>query len=222
MIVSDIPDFKEALEQANKLLIYDGLIDDFPFRPKQVISSCSPIACCSYDKAINKYNLSPQDLGSKSALTSWKLGRKIIFYNSHEEKSRGTWSLIHELGHDKLGHPLNSEQYPNKEIEAHFFAAQLLMPEQLIHEIERRGVNITVQLLQGCFGVSKEAAEKRIQTLNKINWSWRSDEEKWFDDCIIQKFDAFLNKVKPIQKYDTDTTLELEQDRSSWVLERSD
>lgn len=215
MMVSNAPHFKEVLKTANELLIRDGLINDFPFRAKQVISSCSPMSCCSYDKA-KKYGFSPEDLGSRSALTAWKLGRKIIFYNNHEERARGTWSLIHELGHDKLEHPLNPEQYPNKEIEAHFFTAQLLMPEQLIREIERRGVKITVPLLQCCFGVSKEAAEKRIQTLNKINWNWRSDEEKWFDDCIIQKFSDFLNKVKPTQKDYTEEMFDLEQERASW------
>lgn len=169
MMGSDSPDFKEALKMANELLIFDGLIDSFPFSVKKVIKACTPMACCSYDKA-KTYGFNPEDLGSRSGLTSWKLGRKIIFYNNHEEKTRVTWSLGHELGHDQLNHPLNPEEYPNKEIEAHFFAAQLLMPEQLIHEMEQRGVKITVPLLQGCFGVSKEAAERRIQTLNKINW----------------------------------------------------
>lgn len=212
------PNFENALFEANRLLIHDDLIKTFPFQAKKIVRSCSDMSIQSYRKAIEKYGFNPRDLGSKSALTVYKWGRKILLYNNEEYKPRVIWSILHELGHDRLNHPLNPEKYSNKEIEAHFFAAQILMPEQLIIELIRRGEQITSIFLQENFGVSNEAAEKRIKTLSRINWELRTDEQKFFDECIIKKFEPFLDSIHPrIPTFDEDYE-QMEIDRMGWQI----
>lgn len=67
-------------------------------------------------------------------------------------------TLWHEIGHIKCGHKKHSER---EEIEAHFFAAQANAPNILIKAISQRGYSINVPFLVECFGLSKEAAEKK-------------------------------------------------------------
>ncbi|WP_180350353.1 ImmA/IrrE family metallo-endopeptidase [Lactococcus lactis] len=212
------PDFEHALLEANKLLIQDGLIETFPFQAKKIVKSCSGMSIQPYKKAIEKYGFNPKDLGSQSALTVSKWGRKLILYNNEEYKPRVIWSILHELGHDRLNHPLNPEQYSNKEIEAHFFAAQLLMPEQLILELIRRGEKVNSSFLQEKFGVSSEAAEKRLKTMNRVNWEWRSEEEKFFDEYIVKKFETFLSSIHPRRPTFDEDYEQMEADRMAWRI----
>lgn len=218
MMDSEKPSFENALLEANKLLLEDGLITTFPFQAKAIVKSCSNMSIQSYKKAIEKYNFNPKDLGSKSALTVSKLGRKLLLYNNEEYQPRVTWSILHELGHDRLNHPLNPEQYKNKEIEAHFFAAQILMPEQIILELIRRGEKVTPRFLKEKFGVSDEAAEKRIKTLSKINWEWRTEEESFFDEYIVKKFEPFLDSVHPRLPTFKEDYEQMDADRMNWQI----
>lgn len=212
------PNFELALLEANKLLIKDCLIGTFPFKAKKIVKSCSSMSIQSYKKAIEKYGFNPEDLGSKSALTVYKSGKKLLLYNNEEYKPRVIWSILHELGHDKLNHSLNPEQYSKKEVEANFFAAQILMPEQIIIELRRRGENITSKFLKETFGVSSEAAEKRLKTLNKINWDWRTEEEKFFDEYIVKKFEPFLDSIRPRLPTIDEDYEQMETDRMSWQI----
>lgn len=87
--------------------------------------------------------------------------------------------MAHEFGYFKLEHNYScSENYGNYEVETNFFAAQLFMPEQLIRELNRRGVNTNEDFLQKYFGVSKEDANKRLSTLSKTEYEWKKREEK--------------------------------------------
>lgn len=123
-------------------------------------------------------------LGSKDAALVEDRGRYILFYNENMIKERIRFSVIHENGHYHLAHDMSiltakrrdsdpnvEKLYSKYEIEANFFAAQLLMPEQILIELSRRGKKITSEFLQTYFGVSEEAAKKRIETLRKVyNW----------------------------------------------------
>jgi Zn-dependent peptidase ImmA (M78 family) len=124
----------------------------------------------------------------------------IIFYNQDEMKERVRFSILHEYGHYSLKHKMNNlgeEEYGRNEVEANCFAAQLLMPEQIINELQNRGARISKEFLMTQFGVSGEAAERRLTTMGKLNHSWRSDEEKFYDETIMFKFDTYMNSVIP-------------------------
>ena len=175
------PDFEKAYVTANNILVSSSEFGDFPVRTKKLIEGNSNIKCCSYKKA-KKYNgLNIEDLGSKSAVLTSIEDKHIIFYNESNLKARVRFSMLHEYGHYNLD-VTDEELYQKYEIETNYFTAQLLMPEQVLREIQNRGKKITKNLLIELFGVSNEAAEKRINTLNK---NLRLTlEEKLFDDII--------------------------------------
>lgn len=213
------PDFKKALKKANDLLISSDTITTFPFSLNELIKEKTNAVLRSYSKA-KLYNLDITCFGSSDAILCIFQGKEIIFYNDNiTNKDRKRYSISHELGHLQLNHNLNKqESYEIYEIEANFFAAQLLMPEQIIMELINRGQRITVDNLTKWFSVSKEAAEKRITTLNKIDYSWRTYEEKIIDDEILLKYNDFINHIapNPMFYYDYDEEEDMQQTRDTW------
>ena len=212
-------DFKKAYSPANELLYSSQTIDTFPFSPQKLVKEKSDISCRSYSKAI-KYGVDIRDFGSDSA-TIFRIGEKeIIFYNNSMPENHTRFSILHEFGHGYLKHDFtdkSEDSYRKFEIEANFFSAQLLMPEQIIRELQRRGVSVNKTFLQNYFGVSEQAAEKRIETLAKTNYEWRSREEKAFDDIILMKYSAFIDGIKPkYSYYDSDYEEEMQKQRDSW------
>lgn len=215
-------DFKKAYIKANEILVSSNIITSFPFPIVKMISekTNSEVVCRDFTKARAYRNLNISDFGSKSAiLIEDHKGKKIIFFNEKEKKERIKFSIAHEFGHYKLGHKYScSENYGSYEVETNFFAAQLLMPEQLIRELNRRGVNINIDSLQKYFGVSKEAANKRLVTLSKTDYEWKKREEKEFDGTILYKYSKFLDNIKPstfesIDWYDEEEELQHERDK---------
>ncbi len=73
------------------------------------------------------------------------------------------------------------------------------MPEQILRECQNRGARINRFFLQTNFGVSAQAADKRIETLARTNVEWRSRAEKEFDDIILIKYADFLNRICPVR-----------------------
>lgn len=216
------PNFKKIIDEANMILISSKHINSFPFSVSKVIKEKSGIVCRGYTKAAT-YGVDIAAFGTEDAIIQNFENRYIIFYNDDSciIDERKKFSLGHEFGHYTLNHNLNDEvNYDLYEVEANFFAAQLLMPEQLIIELRRRGMQITKEKLQKWFGVSKQAAEKRMETLRKIDYSHRTDEEKSMDDYIIMKFQNFINEIAPISNsfniYDPYEEEELQNERDSW------
>lgn len=91
------------------------------------------------------------------------------------------------------------------------------MPEQLIRELQRRGMKINEKKLIELFGVSEEAAKKRMVTLNKN--LILSKDEKYFDDLIVEKYKDWLNsKIPSINTYNVFYDDEEKQkERESWL-----
>ena len=129
--------------------------------------------------------------------------------------------MLHEIGHYLLEHKLKTENlnlYEKQEVETNYFAAQLLMPEQTLIEIQARGKRISTDFLVSSFQVSKEAARKRIETLNKIKPEYRTRDEKEFDDLILLKYKMFLDSIIPAKNsYNWfDDEYERQRERDSW------
>lgn len=193
------PDFKKAYILANEILLKSRIINAFPFSVTKLIKEISDIQCCSFKRA-QKYNVDIEAFGSNSAILTEYLGRQIIFYNQLDIDERVRFSMLHEIGHHLLDHDMdidNKELYEKQEIETNFFAAQLLMPEQTLLELQSRGKTIDADFLITSFKVSKEAANKRIGTMHKINPDFRSKDEKEFDDLILLKYKVFLDSIMP-------------------------
>ena len=109
------------------------------------------------------------------------------------------------------------------EVEANFFAAELLMPEPILVELFKRGCKITEEFLIKHFEVSREAAKKRIELLRKA-YDWnnfnRYPDSYNYDDIIVEKYKKFIDSIAP-QKfkygYSFEQDLELEKQRETWV-----
>ena len=151
-------------------------------------------------------------------------GAHIIFYNQAEDPCRIRFSILHEFGHYILGHELNLKReerlYGIQEIEANCFAAQLLMPEQLLRVCLKRGKHLSDEYIMESFGVSREAAQRRRKTLAKTSYEWRTREEVEYDDIILQKYKDVLNRIAPLPRqysYTFEDDLEREQERSYWM-----
>ncbi|ADZ82514.1 ImmA/IrrE family metallo-endopeptidase [Cellulosilyticum lentocellum] len=102
----------------------------------------------------------------------------LILYNDKSQSDEHlNWTLAHEIGHIYMGHKYDSEI---QEIEAHFFAAQLLMPEYVIYKMSTLGT-VNVDDIYTMFNVSLQAAQKRLNTYRKkhyINKTY-NDEKIW-------------------------------------------
>lgn len=161
-----------------------------------------------------------RDFGSESAVIMTMAGRSIIFYDDSKPITHVGFSILHEFGHPINNHDFrvkDRDTYGRYEVETNYFAAQLLMPDQLLRELQKRGMRITIPFLKKTFGVSEQAAEKRINTLSNTNADWYSSEERQYDDIILWKYDDFLNKVCPQRAtYSWEDDLDLQRERDSW------
>ncbi len=195
------------------------VISTFPFSPQKLVKEKSDIRCRTYSKAL-KYGVDIRDFGSKSATIFRKGAKEIIFYNESKPENHTRFSILHEFGHGYLKHDFTDKHevsYHKFEVEANSFSAQLLMPEQVLRELQYRGVAINKAFLQNYFGVSEEAAEKRIGTLARTNYEWRSREEKEFDDIILMKYFAFIDNIKSKYSYfDSNFEEDMQRQRDSW------
>ncbi len=223
------PDFKKIYSIANESLVSSNIIVDFPFGIKNYIKGEHDIALCTYKKARRMGEDETIKFGSDDAVLSEKNGMYTIFYDDQANKKRKKWSIVHELGHFYAGHDLkaaetNKELYGVQEVEANFFAAQLLMPDQLIVELSRRGCDITSYFLQATFGVSAEAAEKRLKTLRKTYDRFQdrfADQD--YNETIRFKFKSFLDRTAPYKKsyaFYLEEEEEMQKERDSWFQER--
>ena len=214
------PDFATSYANANCILVQSQVIYRFPFPVKQLIQEQSDIRLCTFAKAIQA-GIDIYAFGSNSADLIKYGDKKILFYNDALPIEHNRYSLLHEFGHDYNGHPLDCSDkklYDCFEIETNWFAAQLLMPAQLLRELQNYGYPLTVPFLRKAFGVSREAAAKRIENLTRMNYEWKSMEEKEFDDIILQRHQAFLDRYCKNRSdvYSYEEELNRQQERYNW------
>ncbi len=217
------PDFKKAYILANDMLVAARCIRQFPFDAAEFVKEQTDLKFYSFKRAFEKFGLICNDLGSGSAILSKLNGKNIVFYNQDECNMRDSFNKLHETGHFLLAHKTNltadNPLYGVQEVETNFFTAQMLMPLQVLKEIQRRGYKIDSSFLMRNFGVSCNAAKKRIETLSKR--IFLTAEEMSFDDIILEKFRAFINKIAP-EKYESSYYCrdeEMQEERNRWLAE---
>ena len=220
-------DYAMIYSKANEILATSSCIETFPFKFSKVIKEQTDIVLCSYAKAFNKFGLSKNTFRSESAELKEMDGAYIIFYNNEEPDYRIRFSIGHELGHYLFHHKMNLKRtdslYRKQEVEANCFAAQLLMPEQIIRQVSRRGKMISVDFIMNTFKVSEEASRKRRATLAKYEYEWRRREEIEYDDIILTRFEPFIDKIAPKNVklyYDYDYEESRQKERDSWMDSR--
>lgn len=232
----ETPDFNMAVQKANEILLCARSIKTFPFSIESVIEEMSDIDLMPFSEIEEAGLCSRKIVGSDDAAILELDGQHMVFYNDKTPPLRQKFSKAHEFGHYYCGHDIArvtemrkagdsrfEALYAKYEVEANFFTAQLFMSEEILIELARRGKKIDEEFLTKTFDVSREAAEKRMKTLQRVyNWNERRralNDEFSLSDCILKKFEAFIDSVAPLRHgylddFEREYAMELE--RQGW------
>lgn len=166
-------DYKKVSEIAAEFILREG-INSLPVDPVKIIrrrdlgpvkvGHLSATMRCSRQEV---HNLIRND---DAGVVLYDGGRCIVYEEKKRPYGRIRWNLAHELGHVELGHtdeclkfggidnvPIHI--YNKWEIEAHFFAAEILSPLPVLHAFK---VSEIEDIMKLC-GLSRKAAEKRFE-----------------------------------------------------------
>ncbi len=191
-------DYKTARDMAWKFLLECG-INSLPVRPS--------VICEHYGWVLADYQEGEAaiDLLGLSSLTERTDGFcavtdhfTYIFYNSGLPVGRQRFTVAHEIGHLVLGHvgqgrvtTINREPNPKdsqEETQANQFAARLLAPACVLHELGA----ITPEAIQQVCGLSRQAAEfraRRMQELERRNRYYTSPLERQ----VVEQFRSYIS-----------------------------
>lgn len=165
------PDFEKCINAATNLLYKQDLstrildVEKLQY-DKPIIFDSIQKYCLHTNEPIERF-ISDNNETLKDGCTIYdkKTGYYIILYNDEVTYfQHRNWTLGHEVGHVYLGHTTDGDL---EEIEAHFFASQLFMPEYSLYMTAKEYGRITKDDIAEIFGVSPESATKRIHTMNK-------------------------------------------------------
>jgi Zn-dependent peptidase ImmA (M78 family) len=136
-------------------------------------------------------------------------GTPLAFVNGREALVRQRFTLAHELGHHRLGHPAHTDTVAAvtggsrdpREVQANGFAAEFLMPYGGVKEWwQREGSNPVhfeaVVRLADHFHVSRSVARIRLQTMRIL----RDPERRAALDREIA--DPHLRRLYPMEHHD--------------------
>ena len=166
------PDFKKATQKATELLCEQDLKFDRVLNvrnlkyDKHVVFDSIQNYCMLTRTPVSTF-LDPEKkiLHDGCSLFDKRTGIYIVLNNDEVHYfEHANWTLAHEIGHIYLDHENDGR---TEEIEAHHFAAQLFMPEYTIYQMGREYGKVTAKDLVEIFGVSPEAAQRRINSMNK-------------------------------------------------------
>ncbi len=178
--------------------------DSFPISPKDVLNELSDyVLCMSWSEAKTILKIEdPLHLKELNAdgrvLRVENQGRYIIVYDDTiNDDHHNSWTIIHEIGHILLGHltdfeiqelnrgGLTKQEYETLEKEAHYFAAELLMPTVVM-----RNYSFSIEQIALLFNVSRKAAKKKHKRVYEA--SYYPEKYTSLDDDVIRNFSKFL------------------------------
>ncbi len=135
-----------------------------------------PLDCEYIVKALGYHLYKYSELSEEKRLSCFMVSDESlklhnnIYYNDNLAKSRIRFSIAHEIGHIILDH--GDYLNPNKEIEANYFASNLLAPRMAIHYAKCKNQNDVVKI----FYLSQEAAQYAF-----------NDYKRWYRHTIYHK-----------------------------------
>ena len=123
----------------------------------------------------------------------------VIIYDDKEPIPVSRFTIAHELGHIFLGHSFQKgyhsrnfdKKRPDIENEADMFAARLLAPACVLHEL---GISSTEEIARVC-KISITAAEyraERMRILEQRNAWYKSQLERQ----VIKQFESFIKEYR--------------------------
>jgi Zn-dependent peptidase ImmA (M78 family) len=190
-------------------------LQEFPIPAEKI--KCKGVKIASYKSYAEKTGRTIEEItlgneledafvlkGLRSELT-------LILYDDSKYGARMKHTLWHEIGHIKRNHQRHGE---NEEVEAHYFASQANAPNAVIKAIADRGYSIDVTFLMECFGVSGEAAKKKMDYLGKYSYGHANE----YDDLLRIQFKNHIDTKYPTKNtrhYDNYFD-EMERERAKW------
>lgn len=195
------PDFNKAYIAASIILIKTKCAKTFPIPIKTLINNETDIKLCPYSYA-KSLNFDTRLFQSTSAQLVELQGRYIIFYNDEKPSTHIKFSIAHEMAHYILGHlstvknsENDSDLYKTQEIEANYFAAQILMPAQIIDKLKRRGVQVDKDAIKNIFGVSNSAAHARSENLSKTLYFRQLPRAKALEHIFLATYQSYIKSL---------------------------
>lgn len=207
-------DFDNIILKAYEtLIIQDNLtfpIDVFNLKTKENVK------IISYSKIASINDMTYDDFKKKSQDSPAFRYKEnnyyfIIYDDKISSKGRMRWSIAHEYGHIVLNHENQSDQ---NEIEANFFAANLLVPKCILKELKTYKRNFTKEYLVNKFGISNEAASRYFNSINNNAINLKNE----YDDIIIKKSEKFIkSEIKNTDLFKQLEDEEMQEKRDQWL-----
>lgn len=191
-------DYKTARDMAWKILLECG-IDALPVRPSVICDHYGWVLADYHTGASSIALLGLEELTKQTdgfcAVTDHFT---YIFCNGALPVGRQRFTVAHEIGHLALGHvgqgrvtTINREPNPKdsqEETQANQFAARLLAPACVLHELGAT----TPEAIQQVCGLSRQAAEfraRRMQELERRNRYYTSPLERQ----VVEQFRSYIS-----------------------------
>lgn len=210
----DRPDFEKCTTEATKLLykqdVSDRILNIQKLNYDKNIMFDSIQDYCQLTRTPLFYFLSENRQMLRDGCTIYvpEHDLYIVLYNVEIRYFEHlNWTLAHEIGHIYLEH---TEDGDLEEVEAHYFAAQLMMPDFALFTMAHEYGRISVKDVVEIFGVSEEAATKRIETMKKRTYIYFSSCEKEIWNTQKERVDMYFECLK--EGYDFRNTLSFWQD----------
>ena len=185
------PDFDAAQNAATNLLlqqnIYSLIIDvkSFVFKEKKVLIDSIQHYCKVVNRPLSDFTCNEF---SGCCVLAHPRCNVILFDENEQNECRKNWGIAHEIGHIYLEHTCDDGI---AEVEANFFAAQLIAPEIVILAICKKTGSISRDDLYQYFNLSHDAASRRIDTLSRrCSYSYSE-----IDKELLRRFIPIINST---------------------------
>ncbi len=213
--IPDSPRFSFVTKTAYEFLLECGY-EKFPISPYDVLDEMKEyVTCLPWSEAQkilrsdDPFHLKQQNAEGRT-IRMRDTGKYYIVYDDVTIKSpdRISWTIMHEIGHVILGHlvefgetalnrgGITNEQYGVLEVEAHYFAAEFLMPTAILKYLN----GITVDQIALLFGVSDKAAGKKYKRVFETSYlPYDRYEEKlirnFYNFILLEASDAIYRSI---------------------------
>ena len=211
--IPDKPRFDYATSRAYELLVQLD-IGAFPINPYKIIEHFPQWNIAAYTVLQHRWGIDDplnidRDKAEAKTMIIRGSGEYLIVYDDRiNNESRIRWTLAHEIGHIVLGHLVHFEatalnrrglratEYRTLEIEAHWFAAELLSPKTILKLFSFGESSDGISLI--C-DISKEAAIKRLKQLKYQDYGYFTTENmirrNFYDHISKEGFYGVVHEV---------------------------
>ena len=177
--------------------------DSFPISISAVLGELSGyVTCLSWNEAKpilkSEDPLHLKELNADGRVLRINGNQYLIVYDDTiDDDHHNSWTIMHEIGHVILGHltefdigelsrsGLTDKEYEVLEKEAHYFAAEFLMPTAIL-----RYFSISVEEIALLFDVSEDAAGRKYKRVFEATYMPRQYTK--YENQLIRNFSKFI------------------------------